>query len=121
MRKCLSISPSLYILIQCPITEFKIMHFLLKAFGTSAEQVERLISQGIINWGSPVAGILEDGELFIQQARSPDTRGLVSVLLEGLYSFILFFFLLKMKLEYPMFFLLTLVLSFIKKKVTINI
>ncbi|KFM67260.1 Vesicle-fusing ATPase 1, partial [Stegodyphus mimosarum] len=53
------------------------------AFGTSAEQVERLVAQGIINWGTPVAGILEDGELFIQQARSPDTRGLVSVLLEG--------------------------------------
>lgn len=53
------------------------------AFGTSAEQIERLVSQGIINWGNPVAGILEDGELLIQQARSPDTRGLVSVLLEG--------------------------------------
>lgn len=53
------------------------------AFGTSAEQVERLVSQGVINWGSPVADIMEDGELFIQQARSPDTRGLVSVLLEG--------------------------------------
>ncbi|GFS65439.1 vesicle-fusing ATPase 1 [Trichonephila inaurata madagascariensis] len=53
------------------------------AFGTSSEQVERLVSQGIIIWGSPVASILEDGELFIQQARSPDTQGLVSVLLEG--------------------------------------
>ncbi|KAG8197118.1 hypothetical protein JTE90_004376 [Oedothorax gibbosus] len=53
------------------------------AFGTSSEQVERLISQGIINWGSPVADILEDGDLFIQQARSPETRGLVSILLEG--------------------------------------
>ncbi|GFT54560.1 vesicle-fusing ATPase 1 [Nephila pilipes] len=53
------------------------------AFGTSSEQVERLVSQGIIIWGPPVASILEDGELFIQQARSPDTQGLVSVLLEG--------------------------------------
>ena len=48
-----------------------------------------MVSQGIINWGSPVASILEDGELFIQQARSPDTRGLVSVLLEG--KFLIFF------------------------------
>lgn len=62
------------------------MSFSHQAFGTSAEAVERLISQGIINWGSPVAEILEDGELFIQQARSPDTRGLVSVLLEGNFS-----------------------------------
>lgn len=53
------------------------------AFGTSAEYVERLVSQGIITWGAPVTNVLEDGELFIQQARSPDSRGLVSVLLEG--------------------------------------
>ncbi|XP_035215516.1 vesicle-fusing ATPase 1-like [Stegodyphus dumicola] len=69
------------------VTRADFMHALeydiKPAFGTSAEQVERLVAQGIINWGSPVAGILEDGELFIQQARSPDTRGLVSVLLEG--------------------------------------
>ncbi|GBM26023.1 Vesicle-fusing ATPase 1 [Araneus ventricosus] len=53
------------------------------AFGTSAEQIERLISQGIIRWGDPVAEILEDGQLFIQQARAEGSRGLVSVLLEG--------------------------------------
>ncbi|XP_015906120.2 vesicle-fusing ATPase 1 [Parasteatoda tepidariorum] len=53
------------------------------AFGSSAEQVERLLAQGIINWGDPVASVLEDGELFIQQAASPETRGMVSVLLEG--------------------------------------
>lgn len=53
------------------------------AFGTSSELVEGFLARGIINWGSPVAGILEDGALFIQQAKSPDATGLVSVLIEG--------------------------------------
>jgi len=53
------------------------------AFGTSAEVLEHFLARGIINWGTPVSSILEDGMLFIQQARSTDTSGLVSVLLEG--------------------------------------
>ncbi|XP_069674509.1 vesicle-fusing ATPase 1 [Periplaneta americana] len=53
------------------------------AFGTSAEALEHFLARGIINWGTPVSSILEDGMLFIQQARSTDTSGLVSVLLEG--------------------------------------
>ncbi|XP_054717129.1 vesicle-fusing ATPase 1-like [Uloborus diversus] len=69
------------------VTRADFMHALeydiKPAFGTSAEQIERLISQGFITWGPPVADIMEDGELLIQQARCPDTRGLVSVLLEG--------------------------------------
>lgn len=53
------------------------------AFGTSAELLEGFLARGIINWGPPVTGVLEDGALFIQQAKSPDATGLVSVLLEG--------------------------------------
>jgi vesicle-fusing ATPase len=53
------------------------------AFGTSAEVLEHFLARGIITWGTPVSSILEDGMLFIQQARSTDTSGLVSVLLEG--------------------------------------
>ncbi|KAJ9598883.1 hypothetical protein L9F63_026582, partial [Diploptera punctata] len=53
------------------------------AFGTSAEVLEHFLARGIINWGTPVSSILEDGLLFIQQARSTDSSGLVSVLLEG--------------------------------------
>jgi vesicle-fusing ATPase len=34
-------------------------------------------------WGQPISGILEDGELFIQQAKDPTSRGLVSILVEG--------------------------------------
>lgn len=54
------------------------------AFGTSAEQIERLITGGIIHWGAQVASILEDGDLFIRQARAENaSRGLVTILLEG--------------------------------------
>ncbi|XP_058800718.1 vesicle-fusing ATPase 1-like [Phymastichus coffea] len=53
------------------------------AFGTSAEMLEQLLTRGIINWGRPVADILADGNLYIQEARSAEGSGLVSILLEG--------------------------------------
>ncbi|XP_076642480.1 vesicle-fusing ATPase 1 [Halictus rubicundus] len=53
------------------------------AFGTSAELLDHLLIRGIINWGKPVAEILADGNLYIQEARSTEGSGLVSVLLEG--------------------------------------
>lgn len=53
------------------------------AFGTNMEDIARLVTQGVSIWGPPISTILEDGDLFIQLAKSPDTRGLVSVLLEG--------------------------------------
>lgn len=43
----------------------------------------QLLTRGIINWGKPVAEILADGTLCIQQARAAEGAGLVSVLLEG--------------------------------------
>ncbi|RZC38213.1 vesicle-fusing ATPase 1-like, partial [Asbolus verrucosus] len=58
-------------------------HDIKPAFGTALEILAQFLSRGIITWGSPVTSILEDGMLFIQQARAPDTSGLVSVLLEG--------------------------------------
>jgi vesicle-fusing ATPase len=45
--------------------------------------LDQFLTRGIINWGTPVSSILEDGQLFIQQARAPDGSGLVSLLLEG--------------------------------------
>ena len=54
-----------------------------QAFGTSAEKLDHLLIRGIINWGKPVAEILSDGNLYIQEARSAEGSGLVSVLLEG--------------------------------------
>lgn len=53
------------------------------AFGTAQELLSQMLARGIVNWGRPVQGILEDGMLYIQQARDPETAGLVSVLLEG--------------------------------------
>lgn len=53
------------------------------AFGTSQEVLQVMLSRGIVNWGPPVSHVLEDGMLLIQQARSTEASGLVSVLLEG--------------------------------------
>lgn len=61
-------------------------HDVKPAFGHAAEQIERYIANGIVMWGEQVSRLLEYGELLIQQARSPDCRGLVSVLLEGEFS-----------------------------------
>ncbi|KAL0134353.1 hypothetical protein PUN28_001265 [Cardiocondyla obscurior] len=58
-------------------------HDVKPAFGTSAEALCQLLTRGIINWGRPVAEILTDGSLCIQQARATEGSGLVSVLLEG--------------------------------------
>lgn len=53
------------------------------AFGTAAEALETYLGRGIINWGTPVSSLLEDGTLYTQQARAPESSGLVSILLEG--------------------------------------
>ncbi|CAG2112972.1 unnamed protein product [Medioppia subpectinata] len=54
------------------------------AFGTSNEAIERFYSTGIMTWGQPLQDLLDDGNLFIQQAKDGEIqRGLVSILLEG--------------------------------------
>lgn len=59
-------------------------HDIKPAFGTAEELLNQFLVRGIINWGPPVMNILEDGMLFIQQAKSPDSSGgIVSVLIEG--------------------------------------
>jgi vesicle-fusing ATPase len=45
--------------------------------------LDAFLSRGIINWGSPIDNILEDGSLYTQQARLSEGSGLVSILLEG--------------------------------------
>ncbi|XP_018331362.1 vesicle-fusing ATPase 1 [Agrilus planipennis] len=57
-------------------------HDIKPAFGTAQEILDQFLARGIFNWGPPVTHLLEDGHLFIQQAKSGDS-GLVSVLLEG--------------------------------------
>lgn len=58
-------------------------HDIKPAFGTAEDILNQYVARGIINWGAPVTHILEDGNLFAQQARATDTSGLVSVLIEG--------------------------------------
>ncbi|XP_065366062.1 vesicle-fusing ATPase 1 [Calliphora vicina] len=69
------------------VTRADFMHALENdikpAFGTAMEILENMLSRGIINWGQPVANILEDGMLYVQQARATESSGLVSVLIEG--------------------------------------
>ncbi|XP_054156141.1 vesicle-fusing ATPase 1-like [Oppia nitens] len=61
-----------------------LQHDVKPAFGTSNEAIERFCGSGVIEWGQPIRDLLDDGQLFIQQAKSTDTpRGLVSILLEG--------------------------------------
>lgn len=53
------------------------------AFGTSAEEIESVIRNGIINWGDFVNHIFHEAGIFINQVRNPNTSGTVTVLLEG--------------------------------------
>ncbi|XP_030371496.1 vesicle-fusing ATPase 2 [Scaptodrosophila lebanonensis] len=53
------------------------------AFGTAQEMLENMLSRGVINWGQPVTSLLEDGMLYVQQAKATESSGLVSVLIEG--------------------------------------
>jgi vesicle-fusing ATPase len=54
-----------------------------KAFGSSKEELENYLVNGIITWGEPVTRVLEDGDLIVSQARSSDRTPLVTMLLEG--------------------------------------
>jgi vesicle-fusing ATPase len=53
------------------------------AFGAAAEMLDTFLARGIINWGSPVAQMLEDGALYTEQIRASETSNLVSILIEG--------------------------------------
>ena len=47
----------------------------IQAFGTAAEALEHFLARGVINWGTPVSSIFEDGQLYIQQARATEASG----------------------------------------------
>lgn len=53
------------------------------AFGSSKDEFEKYIANGIITWGDPVHRVLEDGDLLISQAKTSTTTPLVTVLVEG--------------------------------------
>lgn len=45
------------------------------AFGTAAEALDSYLQKGFINWGVPISSLLEDGTLYTQQARAPESSG----------------------------------------------
>lgn len=53
------------------------------AFGTAQEILDNMLARSVINWGQPVTNLLEDGMLYVQQAKAPESSGLVSVLIAG--------------------------------------
>lgn len=58
-------------------------HDIKPAFGTAQEILDNMLARGVINWGAPVSNLLEDGMLYVQQAKAPESSGLVSVLVAG--------------------------------------
>ncbi|KAL3854358.1 hypothetical protein ACJMK2_013631, partial [Sinanodonta woodiana] len=58
-------------------------HDIKPAFGSSKEEFEKYVSNGIIKWGMPVNRVLEAADMFIALARSSDRTPLVKFLLEG--------------------------------------
>ncbi|KAH8402747.1 hypothetical protein KR215_009847, partial [Drosophila sulfurigaster] len=69
------------------VTRSDFMHALENdikpAFGAAQEMLENMLARGVINWGQPVTSLLEDGMLYVQQAKASESSGLVSVLIEG--------------------------------------
>uniref|UniRef100_A0A915EHE6 Vesicle-fusing ATPase n=1 Tax=Ditylenchus dipsaci TaxID=166011 RepID=A0A915EHE6_9BILA len=63
--------------------EYALEHDVKPAFGHSEEELDRLLSGGLVTWSSVVTEILEKGDLLIKETQSPDTRGFVRVLLAG--------------------------------------
>ncbi|KAJ3211728.1 transport between ER and Golgi ATPase protein [Entophlyctis luteolus] len=53
------------------------------SFGVAEAELQRCVSNGIINFGEHVERILSDGQLFVEQVRNSDRTPLVSVLLHG--------------------------------------
>ncbi|XP_064550022.1 vesicle-fusing ATPase 2 [Drosophila montana] len=69
------------------VTRSDFMHALENdikpAFGAAQEMIENMLARGVIHWGQPVTNVLEDGMLYVQQAKATESSGLVSVLIEG--------------------------------------
>ena len=66
-------------------------YFIIQAFGASSEELDLFVPNGIISWGDPVQRVMEDGQLLIQQTRASERTPMITVLLEGDYSFVAVF------------------------------
>ena len=63
----------------------------MQAFGISKEEFDSYISNGIILWGPSVSDVLEEGQLRIRQTLKSEMTPLVSILIEGLYRYLIIF------------------------------
>ncbi|KZF25230.1 putative vesicle fusion factor [Xylona heveae TC161] len=53
------------------------------AFGVSEEELEQCIRGGILHYSPFISTVLDEGRLYVQQVRQPDSTPLLSVLLHG--------------------------------------
>lgn len=60
-----------------------LQHDIKPAFGSSKEELDVFLGQGILVWGEPVHRVLTDGELVVSQIKNSDQISLMTMLLEG--------------------------------------
>ncbi|CAL1535664.1 unnamed protein product [Lymnaea stagnalis] len=60
-----------------------LQHDIKPAFGSSKEELDVFLGQGILVWGDPVHRVLTDGELVVSQIKNSDQISLMTMLLEG--------------------------------------
>lgn len=60
-----------------------LQHDVKPAFGSSKEELDIFLAQGIQSWGEPVNRVLTDGDLVISQIKTSDQASLITMLLEG--------------------------------------
>ncbi|XP_059167217.1 vesicle-fusing ATPase-like isoform X1 [Physella acuta] len=69
------------------ITRADFMHALQydikPAFGSSKEELDLFLAQGILNWGEPVNRVLAAGDLMVTEIKNSDQISLMTMLLEG--------------------------------------
>uniref|UniRef100_A0A0K0DX31 Vesicle-fusing ATPase n=2 Tax=Strongyloides stercoralis TaxID=6248 RepID=A0A0K0DX31_STRER len=63
--------------------EYALLNDIKPAFGSADEVLERFLSGGILMWSPEISKILETGDIHINDAKSPDSRGFVTLLLAG--------------------------------------
>jgi len=63
--------------------DYALEHDIKPAYGHHEEELQRLLSGGLIVWDAAIEDILKRGDLLIKEAASPDTRGFARVLLAG--------------------------------------
>ncbi|CAG5130718.1 unnamed protein product [Candidula unifasciata] len=60
-----------------------LQHDIKPAFGSSKEELDVFLCQGILTWGEPVSRVLTDSALVISQIKNSDQTSLITMLLEG--------------------------------------